>query len=73
MFKAMRTPARTIIWWNDLEAWFDNAPAYVNRNNRKHRIDSDTYTMKEICEKFQVTRKVAMKRIEHFVFRLSKR
>jgi len=66
MFKALRTSAKTIIRWSDLEAWFDNAPAYVKRNNRKHKIDSDSYTMKEICEKFQVTRKVAMRRIEHF-------
>ena len=66
MFKALRTPAKTIIRWSDLEAWFDNAPAYVKRNNRKHKIDSDSYTMKEICEKFEVTRKVAMRRIEHF-------
>lgn len=66
MFKALRTPAKTIIRWSDLEAWFDNAPAYVKRNNRKHKMDSGTYTMKEICEKFQVTRKVAMRRIEHF-------
>ena len=66
MFKALRTPAKTIIRWSDLEAWFDNAPAYVKRNNRKHKIYSGTYTMKEICDKFQVTRKVAMKRIEHF-------
>ncbi|MBQ3946156.1 MAG: helix-turn-helix domain-containing protein, partial [Alphaproteobacteria bacterium] len=66
MFKALRTPAKTIIRWSDLEKWFDNAPAYVKRNNRKHKIDSDTYTMKEICEKYQVTRKVAMRRIEHF-------
>lgn len=66
MFKALRTTAKTIIRWSDLEAWFDNAPAYVKRNNRKHKIDSDSYTMKEICEKFEVTRKVAMRRIEHF-------
>ena len=55
MFKALRTPAKTIIRWSDLEKWFDNAPAYVKRNNRKHKIDSDTYTMKEICDKYQVT------------------
>ena len=34
MFKALRTPAKTIIRWSDLEAWFDNAPAYVKRNNK---------------------------------------
>ena len=45
MFKALRTPAKTIIRWSDLEAWFDNAPAYVKRNNRKHKIDSDSYTL----------------------------
>lgn len=66
MFKALRTSAKIIIRWSDLEAWFDNAPAYVKRNNRKHKIDSDSYTMKEICEKFEVNRKVAMRRIEHF-------
>lgn len=66
MFKALRTPAKTIIRWSDLEAWFDNAPAYVKRNNRRHKIEHDSYTMKEICEKYQVTRKVAMRRIEQF-------
>lgn len=65
-FKVLRLPARTLVRRIDLEAMFDNAPAYVKRNNRKHKIDSDSYTMKEICEKFQVTRKVAMRRIEHF-------
>ena len=66
MFKALRTPAKTIIRWSDLEAWFDNAPAYVKRNNHRHKIEHDSYTMKEICEKYQVTRKVAMRRIEQF-------
>lgn len=66
LFKVLRLPARTLIRRTDLEAMFDNAPAYVKRNNRKHKIDSDTYTMKEICDKYQVTRKVAMRRIEHF-------
>ena len=66
MFKALRTPAKTIIRWSDLEAWFDNAPAYVKRNNRRHKIEHDSYTMKEICEKYQVTQKVAMRRIEQF-------
>ena len=66
LFKALRTPARTFIRWSDLDAWFDNAPAYVKRNNRRHKIDSDSYTMKEICEKYQTTRKVAMRRIERF-------
>ncbi len=65
-FKVLRLPARTLVRRSDLEAMFDNAPAYVKRNNRKHRIDSDTYSMKEICEKYKVTRKVAMRRIEHF-------
>ena len=67
MFKALRTPAKTIIRWSDLEAWFDNAPVYVKRNNRRHKIEHDSYTMKEICEKYQVTRKVAMRRIEQFI------
>ena len=66
LFKALRTPARTIIRRNDLEAWFDNAPAYIKRNNRMHIIEAEAYTMKEICEKYKVTRKVAMRRIEHF-------
>ena len=66
LFKALRTPARTIIRRSDLEAWFDNAPAYVKRNNRRHIIEAEAYTMKEICEKYKVTRKVAMRRIEHF-------
>lgn len=65
-FKALRLQARTLVRRSDLEAMFDNAPAYVKRNNRKHKNDSDSYTMKEICDKFQVTRKVAMRRIEHF-------
>ena len=64
--KALRLPARTLVRRSDLEAMFENAPAYVKRNNRKHKIDSDSYTMKEICEKYEVTRKVAMRRIEHF-------
>ena len=66
LFKALRTPARTIIRRSDLEAWFDNAPAYIKRNNRRHIIEAEAYTMKEICEKYKVTRKVAMRRIEHF-------
>lgn len=66
LFKALRLPARTLVRRSDLEAMFDNAPAYVKRNNRKHKIDSDSYTMKEICDKIQVTRKVAIRRIEHF-------
>lgn len=65
-FKALRLPARTLVRRSDLEAMFDFAPAYVKRKNRKHKIDSDSYTMKEICEKFELTRKVAMRRIEHF-------
>ena len=31
-----------------------------------HIIEAEAYTMKEICEKYKVTRKVAMRRIEHF-------
>ena len=39
-FKALRLPARTLVRRSDLEAMFDNAPAYVKRNNRKHKIVS---------------------------------
>ena len=65
-FKVLRLPAKTLVRRIDLEAMFDNAPAYVKRNNRRHKIEHDSYTMKEICEKYQVTRKVAMRRIEQF-------
>lgn len=65
-FKVLRLPAKTLVRRIDLEAMFDNAPAYVKRNNHRHKIEHDSYTMKEICEKYQVTRKVATRRIEQF-------
>lgn len=65
-FKVFRSPAKTIIRRTDLEAMFDNAPAYVKRNNKRHNVNSDVYTMKEIMEKYQITKRTAMRRIDRF-------
>ena len=48
IIKVFRTPARTIVRRSDLEALFDNAPAYVKRVNKKHKVDSETYTMRDL-------------------------
>lgn len=62
--KAYKFKQRTRIRKSDLEAIFENTQ-YKKRSYRKKQL-SDAYTMKEICEKFQMTRKVAMRRIEHY-------
>ncbi|MBR1557315.1 MAG: helix-turn-helix domain-containing protein, partial [Prevotella sp.] len=66
IIKVFRTPARTIVRRSDLEALFDNAPAYVKRVNKKHKVDSETYTMRDIMEKYNITKKCAMRRIDKY-------
>ena len=41
-FKVLRLPAKTLVRRIDLEAMFDNAPAYVKRNNHRHKIEHDS-------------------------------
>jgi len=66
-FKALRFSGRTRIRRCDLEAAFENAPAYVKRNNRKHQLaDGTTYTVKEIMEKFKISKKMVERRIDKY-------
>ena len=66
-FKALRLSGRTRIRRCDLEAAFENAPAYTKRNYKKHQLSSGTtYTMKEIMEKFNISKKMVERRIDKY-------
>ena len=56
LLKVLRTPARTIIRRSDIEKMFDSSPEYRKRSYRVKKV-SDTCTMKEIMEKYKITKK----------------
>ena len=66
VFKVLRTPARTIIRRSDIEALFDNPPAYIKRNNNKLNMVGETYSMLDITKKYNISKRVAESRIRKF-------
>lgn len=59
------TNNRTVIRRSDLEKMFEEAPSYKKRKyGRKN--DTEYYTMRDIVEKYNVSRKGAMNRIKKF-------
>jgi transposase len=66
VFKVLRTPARTIIRRSDIEALFDNPPAYIKRNNNKLNMLGETYSMLDITKKYNISKRVAESRIRKF-------
>lgn len=50
VIKVLRTPARTIVRRSDIEALFDNPPAYIKRNNNKLNMLGETYSMLDITK-----------------------
>ena len=65
LLKALQTPARTIIRRSDIERMFDTCHEYKKRSYHINKV-SDTMTMKEIMEKYNITKKCAMRRIDKF-------
>ena len=66
VIKVLRTPARTIIRRSDIEALFDNPPAYIKRNNNKLNMVGETYSMLDITKKYNISKRVAESRIRKF-------
>ena len=66
VFKVLRTPARTIVRRSDIEALFDNPPAYIKRNNNKLNMVGETYSMLDITKKYNISKRVAENRIRKF-------
>lgn len=66
IIKVFRTAAKTIVRRSDLEALFENPPVYIKRNNCKSRMDGGTYTMHDIMKKYNVTKRVAERRIDKY-------
>ena len=64
--KVLRTPARTIVRRSDIEALFDNPPAYIKRNNNKLNMLGETYSMLDITKKYNISKRVAESRIRKF-------
>ena len=64
VIKAYKFKQRTRIRRIDLDAIFED-PTYKKRAYHKNKI-SEVYTMKEIMEKYQITKRTAMRRIERF-------
>lgn len=59
------TNNRTVVRRSDLEKLFEEAPSYKKRKyGRKN--DTEYYTMRDIVEKYNVSRKGAMNRIKKF-------
>lgn len=66
VIKVLRTPARTIVRRSDIEALFDNPPAYIKRNNNKLNMLGETYSMLDITKKCNISKRVAESRIRKF-------
>ena len=66
VIKVLRTPARTIVRRSDIEALFDNPPAYIKRNNNKLNMLGETYSMLDITKKYNISKRVAESRIRKF-------
>lgn len=66
VIKALKmTNNRTVIRRADLEKLFEEAPSYKKRKYGR-KSDTEYYTMREIVEKYNVSRKGAMNRIKKF-------
>ena len=66
VIKVLRTPAKTIVRRSDIDALFDNPPAYIKRNNNKLNMGGETYSMLDIMKKYNISKRVAEGRIRKF-------
>ena len=66
--KAKQFRGKTIIRRSDIEKLFDEAPAYKMRGKtlKGKKTQSDYYTLKEMMEKFKISKQTVMRRCEKF-------
>ena len=63
--KAIKLRILVFVRWSDIENVFEETKAYKKRNN-KRKADKEYYTMREIMEKFNVSKKAALHRCDRF-------